>query len=155
MEWLDTYAPDRCQPKTLERYRGLVAYVNGDAPCATIAQTLLGELRHAPIEAALYALLRAKGKRREHISARTVRHVAGVLNVALNKAFRLELISVNPMLRVELPSVETKDAFSLTPDQVQALRAVCLLLATEIGPLRQFNLAHPRLMVSGQGFPDL
>jgi hypothetical protein len=30
-----------------------------------------------------------------------------------------------------------------------------LLLATEIGPLRQFNLAHPRLMVSGQGFPDL
>lgn len=29
------------------------------------------------------------------------------------------------MLRVELPAVEKKDAFSLTPDQIQALRAIC------------------------------
>lgn len=123
--WLDTYAPDRCQPKTLERYRGLAAYIATDGPCAGIAQTPVHELKHAAIEAALYALLRAKGKRREHVSARTVRHVAGVLNVALNKAFKLDLIPVNPMLKVELPAAEAKDAFSLAPDQIQALRAVC------------------------------
>jgi integrase len=125
-EWLDTYAPARCQPKTLERYRGLAAYITeAGGPCAGIAQTPLAELKHAPIEAALYALMRAKGKRRQHISARSVRHVAGVLNVALNKAFRLDLIAVNPMLRVELPNAEAKDAFSLTMDQIQALRAAC------------------------------
>src|SRR5207248_4899816 len=77
------------------------------------------------LEAALFALLKAKGKRRKHISGRTVRHVAGVLHVALNKAFKLELISVNPMLRVELPSVERKDAASLTPEGIRPLREVC------------------------------
>ena len=122
---LDTYAPDRCQPKTLERYSRLAAYVTADGPFASIAQTALAELKHAPIEAALYAFLRAKGKRREHVSARTVRHVASVLNVALNKAFKLDLIAVNPMLRVELPTAESKDAFSLTPEQIQALRSAC------------------------------
>jgi len=73
----------------------------------------------------LYGLLRATGKRRKHISARTVRHVAGVLNVCLNKAFKLELIPVNPMLRVELPSVEKRDVRSLTPDEIHRLREVC------------------------------
>jgi hypothetical protein len=37
------------------------------------------------------------------------------LNVALNNAFKPELIDVNPMLRVELPRVEKQDARSLTP----------------------------------------
>jgi hypothetical protein len=49
----------------------------------------LADLAHQQLEAAFYTLLKAKGKRREHISTRTVRHVAGLLNVALNKAFRL------------------------------------------------------------------
>jgi integrase len=123
--WLATYAPNKCQPKTLERYHQLVAYVTGDGPCSEIAQTPLDELKHAAIEAALYALMRAKAKRREHVSARTVRHVAGVLSAALNKAFKLDLIPVNPMLKVELPSAESKDAVSLTPEQIQALRSVC------------------------------
>jgi integrase len=59
------------------------------------------------------------------ISARTVRHVADVLRVALNEAFRLDLIPVNPMLKVKLPSVEKKEAKSLTPEQIGALREVC------------------------------
>ena len=54
-----------------------------------------------------------------------VRHVGGLLHVALNKAFKLELIQVNPMLRVELPSVEKQDARSLTPDEIHGLREVC------------------------------
>jgi integrase len=54
-----------------------------------------------------------------------VRHIAGLLNVALNKAFRLELIAVNPMLRVELPSFEKQDARSLTLDEIRKLRDAC------------------------------
>ncbi len=125
--WLDTYAVDRCQPKTLERYRQLAAYITTaqDGQPSELAQIPLQELSHQQIESALYALLKAKGKRREHISARSVRHVAGLLNVALNKAFRLELIEVNPMLRVDLPTVQRKDAHSLTPDEIRALRETC------------------------------
>jgi integrase len=109
-QWLDTYALDRCQPKTLERYRQLAAYLlktSAGEPSA-LAQTPLADVTHQQLEATFYGLLKAKGKRRKHISARTVRHVAGLLNVALNKAFKLEFIQVNPMLRVELPSVEKK-----------------------------------------------
>ena len=123
--WLDTYAVDHCQPKTLERYRQLANYVTAAESPIAASTTPLTELRHTQLESGLYALLKAKGKRREHISAHTVRHVAGLLNVALNKAFRLELIAVNPMLRVELPSFEKKDARSLTPEEIRKLRDAC------------------------------
>lgn len=73
----------------------------------------------------LRALLKQKAKKREHLSARTVRHVAGVLQVALNEAFRLDIITVNPMLKVKLPSVDPKRMESLTPEQVRALREAC------------------------------
>lgn len=126
-QWLDTYALDRCQPKTLERYRQLAAYAltAQDGAPSPLAQVPLADLTHQQLEAALYALLKVEGKRRKHISARTVRHVAGLLNVALNKAFRLELIQVNPMLRVELPRVEKTDARSLAPDEIRRLREAC------------------------------
>lgn len=121
--WLETYAVDRCQPKTLERYRQLAGYIlNAPEGPVQLSGVDLADLSHTKIEAALYGLLKPPGKRREHISARTVRHVAGLLSVALNKAFRLELVPVNPMLRVELPAAKQKDARSLTPDEIRALR---------------------------------
>lgn len=125
--WLDTYAADRCQPKTLERYRQLASYIfeSSVQEILALAQTPLSVISHKQIETAMYLLLRARAKRREHLSARTVRHIGGLLSVALNKAFRLELITVNPMLRVELPRVLHTDARSLTPYQIQALREAC------------------------------
>ena len=104
--WLDTYAVDHCQPKTLDRYRQLANYVTAAESPIAASTTPLTELRHTQLES-------------------TVRHVAGLLNVALNKAFRLELIAVNPMLRVELPSFEKKDARSLTPEEIRKLRDAC------------------------------
>jgi integrase len=122
-KWIDRYGKERCTLKTLERYRQLAGYVtDGGGELAAIAKLPLAAVKPAALESALYGLLRAPGKRRKHVSARTVRHVAGLLNVALNKAFRLELIAVNPMLRVELPSVERSQARSLTADEITALR---------------------------------
>ncbi len=125
--WLDTYAVDRCQPKTLERYRQLAEYVTAapEGMLSTLAQIPLPEVKHTHLEPALFSLLKVKGKHRKHISPRTVRHVAGLLNVALNKAFRLDMIPVNPMLRVELPSAPHKDARSLTPEEIQSIRLAC------------------------------
>jgi integrase len=125
--WLRDYAPQRCAPKTIERYHGLAAYVL-DAPegePAKLAAVSLAKVDHLLIEAALYALLRMPAKRREHLSAKTVREIAGVLSVSLNKAFRLGKIALNPLLRVELPKVEKSDARSLTLDEVKRLRDAC------------------------------
>jgi integrase len=121
-EWLSTYAAERVQPKTLEGYTQLVR--NYVSPIA-LAGVPLSELTHHQIEAALYGLLKAQAKRKEHVSASTVRHVGHLLGIALNKAFRLELIQANPMARVEMPSVEKKDMRSLTPIEIRALRETC------------------------------
>jgi integrase len=59
------------------------------------------------------------------LSAKTVREIAGVLSVSLNKAFRLRKTNLNPLLRVELPKVEKSDARSLTLDELQQLRNAC------------------------------
>lgn len=125
--WIDRYAVHTCQPKTIERYKQLVSYVTktDNAEVASVAAIPISALKHAPLESALLALLRQPGKRREHISVRTMRHVAGVLQVALNEAFRLDLITVNPMLKVKLPSVEQKQTGSFTPQDVGRLREAC------------------------------
>jgi integrase len=125
--WIDMYAVQNCQPKTIERYKQLASYITktDNAEVATVASTRIAALKHAPLETALLTLMRQPAKRRKHISARTVRHIAGVLQVALNEAFRLDMITVNPMLKVKLPSVEQTHAESLTPEQVRAVREKC------------------------------
>ena len=125
--WIDTYAVHTCQPKTLERYGQLAKYITGATAgeISSLAQTPISAFKHMQLETALLGLLKQKGIRRDHISVRTVRHVASLLHVALNEAFRLDLIPVNPMLKVKLPSTEQKEAKSLTPEQIGALREVC------------------------------
>lgn len=116
-----------CQPKTIERYRQLTKYIT-DATADEIsitAQTTIASLKHVQLETALRTLMEQRAVRREHISARTFRHVAGVLQAALNEAFRLDLITVNPMLKIKLPAVEQREAEWLTPEQVRALRETC------------------------------
>jgi integrase len=125
--WLRDYAPQRCSPKTIERYHQLAAYVLDarEGEPAKLAAAPLVEVDHVLVEAAIYSLLRMPAKRRKHLSAKTVREIAGVLSVSLNKAFRLGKINLNPLLRVELPKVEKSDARSLTLDELQQLRNAC------------------------------
>ncbi len=126
--WLEHHAPLRCTPKTLERYTQLAAYIltDSDGKDTALARTMIQDVTSAQLETVLYDLLRAPATRRKHLSAKTVRHVAGVINVVLNKAFKLDYILVNPMLRVELPVVEEVEARSLTPEEIEALLGVCL-----------------------------
>ena len=123
--WLDHYGPTRCQPKTLQRYRELFRYISED-----LRQVPLVKVNHTAIEAALIALLKAPAKRRAHLSPRTIHNIAGPLSVALNKAFRLDLITVSPALRVELPPLERQDARSLNTDEIH-----CAKPAKETGRL--------------------
>ncbi len=122
-QWLNNHAAQRCAPITLQRYRQLAAYI---PPDSALRKTALREVTAAQLETVLYDLLKAPGKRRKHIGARTVRHVAEVINAALNKAVRSGLIDMNPMLRVDLPVVEKHDARSLTRKEIESLLTVCL-----------------------------
>jgi hypothetical protein len=108
--WLRDYAPQRCTPKTIERYHQLAAYVldAAEGEPAKLAAAPLAAVDHVLIEATLYALWRMPAKRREHLSAKTVREVAGVLSVSLNKAFRWA-DRFESLLRVELPKMEKSE----------------------------------------------
>jgi hypothetical protein len=100
--WLRDYAPQRCQPKTLERYKELAGYIlnAAEGEAAKLASMPLPDADHLAVERSLYALLRMKAKRRAHLSPKTVREIAAVLSVSFDKAFRLSKINVNPVLRV-------------------------------------------------------
>ncbi len=125
--WLRDYAPQRCSPKTIERYHQLAGYILNatEGEPAQLAAVPLAEVDHVRVESALYALLRMPAKRRAHLSSKSVREVAAVLGVSLNKAFKLGKILVNPLLRVELPKVERTEARSLNGDEIQRLREAC------------------------------
>jgi integrase len=125
--WLRDYAPHQCQPKTLERYHQLAGYIldAADGARAILAQTPLAELKHTAVEAAIYELLRMPAKRRAHLSPKTVREIASVLGVALNEAFRLDKILVNPLLKVRLPKAQRTEAKALAPEQMQRLYDAC------------------------------
>ncbi len=96
-----------------------------DGEPAALAATPLEDVKHPEVESALYALLRMPAKKRKHLSPKTVREVASVLSVALNEAFRLDKILVNPFLKVRLPKVERVEARALTPDEMHRLRDAC------------------------------
>lgn len=126
--WIDFYAPLRCKSGvTLERYQRLANYLldGTTLELAQLATSKLTELDHRKIEDALMALLKVRTARTQGLSRRSVRHLGGFLNVALNKAVRLDLIPFNPMMKVDLPGAEPAEARSLTIDEVQRLRQVC------------------------------
>jgi len=125
--WLRDYAPHQCAPKTLERYHQLADYIlkATEGEPAALATTPLSELKHTAVEAALYALLRMKAKRKKHLAPKTVREIASVLSVSLNEAFRLDKILVNPLLKVKLPKVEHAEARALTREEMERLREAC------------------------------
>jgi len=127
-KWLDQYAAHKCQPKTMERYRQLAAYVtNSTAPeISGMADMPLSKLARKHLKLALFTLLQVKAQRREHISPRTVRHIGGLLSSALSEAVELELLPANPMLGIKgLPAAEKPEARALNPAEIRALRDVC------------------------------
>jgi len=75
------------------------------------------------IEPVLFRLLESGGRNRKTkqahpLSAKTVRHVASMLDVILKAAVKKKLRESNPMAGVELPKVEPKEAVVLDVDQL-------------------------------------
>lgn len=125
--WVDTFAVKQCSPKTAERYRTLLHYLALPEPSeiAVLAGTPIIQLKRAGLRAAFFAMLTIKGRRRERISVRTVRHVAGLVSVALSEAVEQELIPSNPMFKLKLPKIEKTETRSLDADEVRTLREAC------------------------------
>ncbi len=119
-EWLKEHADRNCTPKTVERYRQLAKYI-----LPHIGATRLQDLSALMLERVFNRIKDAggwdrKAKAARPLSAKTVRHVAGLLHVALSTALRWKLIKANPVDGVQLPKVKKREARCLDTEQITA-----------------------------------
>jgi integrase len=117
-EWFREQAERQCSRKTVERYRELAAYI-----LPHIGTVKLQDLTALALERIFNRLKDAGGHNRKTksprpLSAKTVRHIAGVVNVALVTALRWKLIKTNPMDAVVLPKVVKKEARALDSEHL-------------------------------------
>jgi integrase len=118
VEWFREHAERQCSPKTVERYRQLADYM-----IPHIGGVKLQDLSALTLERIFNRLKDAGGRNRttkkaRPLSAKTVHHIAGVVNVALSTALRWKLIKSNPMDAVVLPKVTKTEARALDPSQL-------------------------------------
>jgi integrase len=118
-EWLDQHASRKCSPKTVERYRQLLDYLQPDLTSVRLSKVTTLELERE------YNRLRDGGghdrktKSPRPLSARTVRHVADTVRTALNTAVRWKLLRENPATRCDLPKGERIEASALDYSQLE------------------------------------
>ncbi len=112
-EWFKEHAERNCGLKTVERYRQLAAYV-----LPQIGATKLQDLSALTLERVFNKLKdeggwNRKAKARRPLGAKTIRHIAGLVHVALDTAIRWKLLKVNPVDGVQLPKIAKREARSL------------------------------------------
>jgi len=116
-EWFREHAERHCQPKTVERYRELVAYA-----LPHIGAVQVGALSPLLLERLFNQLKDSGGHNRKTkaprpLSAKTVRNIASVVHSALDAAVRWRLLTVNPLDACDLPKVRKVEAKALDQDQ--------------------------------------
>jgi integrase len=125
--WLDNHAALRCEPATMENYRGLAKYV-----VKHLGKVHLCELKAGPIQEFVNLLQLHGGVKSEQypegrpLSAKRVHAAASLLYSMLSDAVRLGHLTVNPMAdrRVKLPKRPRRRPAVIDPEMVGKLFAV-------------------------------
>jgi integrase len=117
-EWFKEHADRNCTLKTVERYHELAAYV-----LPHIGSVRLQDLSALTLERVFNRLKDAGGRNRKTkearpLSAKTVRHISGLVHVALDTAIRWKLLKVNPVDGVVLPKLVKREAQVLETEQI-------------------------------------
>jgi integrase len=116
-EFFVQHATERLAPKTIERYHQLAACLSPELVVMPV-----GEITPLHLAREWGRLLKGGGHHRRTkearpLSAKTVRHVAGLLSSAFARAIRWGLIATNPVTNSEPPHVKKHRGIALTPEQ--------------------------------------
>ena len=127
-EFFRQHAEEKLAPKTIERYRELAVYL---AP--ELLAMPLGEITPLHLSREWSRLLKTGGHHRKTklarpLSAKSVRHVAGLVSSAFARAERWGLVTTNPVTRSEPPVPKKHRGVALTPAQQ------ILVFASATGP---------------------
>jgi integrase len=117
LEFFRQHAEEKLAPKTIERYRELGAYL---AP--ELLAMALGDITPLHLSREWNRLLKSGGRHRKTkqarpLSAKTVRHIAGLVSSAFARAERWGLVAKNPVTRSEPPVPKKHRGVALTPAQ--------------------------------------
>jgi integrase len=119
-EFFRQHAEEKLAPKTVERYRELGAYLSPELLAMPLA-----EITPLHLSREWNRLLKVGGRPRKTkqarpLSAKTVRHIAGLVSSAFVRAERWGLVAKNPVTRSEPPVPKKHRGVALTTAQ-QAL----------------------------------
>jgi integrase len=119
-EFFRQHAEEKLAPKTIERYRELATYLAPELLAMPLAQ-----ITPLHLSREWNRLLKSGGRHRKTkqartLSAKTVRHIAGLVSSAFARAERWGLVVTNPVSRSEPPVPKKHRGIALTPAQ-QAL----------------------------------
>jgi integrase len=114
-EFFRQHAEEKLAPKTVERYRELAASL---AP--ELLAMPLGEITALHLNREWSRLLKSGGHHRKTkqarpLSAKTVRHVAGLVSSAFARAEKWGLVTANPVTHSEPPVPKKHRGIALTP----------------------------------------
>jgi len=104
-QWLAEYATRKVTPKTLERYRDLASHVTRGIGTVQLTNVTTLQLQR------VYNTLLDSGKKDgTGLSVKSVRHVHGLVHVALETAVKWGLLKINPAHACDLPPVPQREA---------------------------------------------
>jgi integrase len=114
-EFFHQHAEEKLAPKTIERYRELAAYLAPELQAMPLA-----DITPLHLSREWNRLLKVGGHHRKTklarpLSAKTVRHIAGLVSSAFARAERWGLVAKNPVTRSEPPVPKKHRGVALTP----------------------------------------
>ena len=113
-QWFNEYANHNCSPKTVERYRELAKHVTQH-----LGASRLDKISPLQLQRVYNQLLTSPKRSGRPLSLKTVRHVHGLIHVALRTAVRWRMLKQNPADACTLPPLPEREATVL--DQQQTL----------------------------------
>jgi integrase len=119
-EFFRQHAEEKLAPKTIERYRELAAYLARELLAMPLAEITALHLSREWSRLLKSGGHHRKTKQARPLSAKTVRHVAGLVSSAFARAEKWGLVTGNPVTRSEPPVPKKHRGLALTPAQ-QAL----------------------------------
>lgn len=127
-EFLHQHAEEKLAPKTVERYREQLAYLDPE-----LLKMPLADITPLHFSREWARLLKSGGHRRRDKTARplskkTVRSIAGAVSSAFSRAIKWGLASRNPVTASEPPVPKKHRGIALTPEQQD------LLIRSATGP---------------------
>jgi integrase len=119
-QWLAEYATRKVAPTTIERYRELAAHVT-----RAIGSVELTKVTTLQLQRMYNSLLDSGKKNGKGLAVKTVRHVHGLVHVAMETAVKWGLLKINPARPCDLPPMPLREAPAMDHNGTEKFMQAC------------------------------